>query len=136
VPWRNRYLAPVYALIIGFVVVALLGAAVGDRSSPSSPPPGPGKIVFMATVGDITELKGVKVEVIADTNQSGRLDAQGTVPVTIPGVLFTVCAALPQNWATVQGKETKRGYCWGPLDPAVDVVKGTVTLSVFGKAGE
>lgn len=34
--WRNRYMAPAYALVISFVIVLILGMMLGDRK-PSTP---------------------------------------------------------------------------------------------------
>jgi hypothetical protein len=128
VPWRNRYLAPVYALVIGFVVVALLGAATGGKSTSTG-----GTISFGDTSGKVDRLAGTKVEIFAvGGHQTGSIDDEGTVSVPIPNTRFTMCVFFPRGWTASDSTKLfgSPGTCWGPMDPP----KGNMILSVTGPA--
>jgi hypothetical protein len=144
-------MAPVYALIVSFVIVFTAGAVLQElQASVDAPTPttskppassGPATIRFTLappklpnkSTARIADLRGTVVELHGD---NGRLDLaelnkDGVLPVS-PTTPFRVCAELPTGWVGTGGVKQPGSpvTCWGPFEPGKNV-----TLSLTGPAG-
>ncbi len=131
--WRNRYMAPVYALMISFVIVLLVGFAVHSsqpgQATPNPPPAAPGqsvnKIQFKAAVANVhlVELADTEVELFGEVHRTATMDQNGELSAPAPDKPFVICADLPPGWSAknAQKSEQSRYTCWGPFNPGSDV---------------
>jgi hypothetical protein len=132
--WRNRFMAPVYALVISFglVFIFIMGAALNDRTriqftidgqnAPSELPQ------------EVRESR-VGVEVADDKRQldGGQLNQSGEFTLWTPDEDIRICMKLPQGWSAVDPKVTvvSGTTCW-VRDARGDDVKITLDLRKWG----
>jgi hypothetical protein len=126
--WRNRYMAPFYALAISFVLVLLLGLTLPGKASTDEPPdpttPVPTQpkepdrakgIVFSEEKFPLTSavvLWGGETKVVMSLDELEKL--RPTEPVT-------VCAQMPRGWSAVDvATPDNKLVCWGPIKPEAD----------------
>lgn len=145
--WRSRILAPVYALVVAFVLASVLGFVLRPGPTPttldgSDPTQGPDTGSQASTViafvidgdGDEAGLRGVRVEIETDTGSAdtGRLDGSGRVEV--PAAVTKVCAELPdgEGWFPL-GEAERDGEDICLLTP--DGASGSVTV-IVGQGSE
>jgi hypothetical protein len=131
-------MAPVYALMISFVIVLLVGFAV-HRSQPgeaiSNTPAASGqsvkKIQFRASGTNVSlaKLSGTKVELFSEVHRTATMDQSGKLSEPDPDKPFTICLDLPPGWSAknAQKPDESRYTCWGPFNPGDDA---TLTLSM------
>jgi hypothetical protein len=134
--WRNRYMAPLYALAISFVLVLLLGFTLDT--------PGPVKPLTPATVTKTVAPKPVKSALRFSSKEApfpvttatiwwGTHDetvrslAEFTKLEVTPPV--RVCALMANGWVALKAKKLGKDYvCWGPLEP--EEPGGAITIDV------
>ncbi len=113
--WRSRYLAPVYALVVSFVFVFILGAVALDdplRIQFNVPEPeGPNQQI------DELSHSSVRVETIDGhkklTNQ--QLDVSREFTLLNPHEKIQICTRLPEGWVAdpPEGQgEPQSHSCW------------------------
>lgn len=89
--WRNRFMAPVYALVISFVLVAILGTVLND----------PMQITFTIPKGELKKQENVHVVVktaVGGTELADeRLDGSREIPLLNTDKHIAIC--LPREWA-------------------------------------
>jgi hypothetical protein len=94
--WRNRFLAPVYALVISFGFAFILGAALDDltrvrfviaEQSGSNPLP--------------EEFKNFRVRVkpIDNTKPARKIGRSGEFTLSTPDEEIRICTTLPPGWS-------------------------------------
>lgn len=137
----NRFMAPVYALLISFGTALVLGAAMSpaDTATQLKTPDAATALTIhlipqeiadqgMVDQGPTDELQGSKVTVKrADVNATIEVGENGRATLTPPPGPLTVCVSLPKGW-------TGRGAAPGTASnsPCWDVVpkNGVVELLV------
>lgn len=120
---RNRWLAPVYALVIAFLAVLLLGAVARE---PDVPPPSTVAVQFVPNLPE-----GTQVKVLAANASDHTVNGQGRVDVGTSGKPFTVCVQLPAKWSAPAPAARFGDYaCWPPVDPDAVDPGGRVELVV------
>ncbi|WP_158845929.1 hypothetical protein [Saccharothrix deserti] len=125
---RSRWLAPVYALVISFLSVLLLGAVVSEPAT--TPPAGEEPTVDLQFVTTKDEQGGTtpvpvtgpdiaEVTVLVGRGSGFEVGADGKVEDVMSGESLTVCAELPREWSAPG--TTKRGEftCWAERVPKV-----------------
>ena len=104
-PWRNRVFAPLYALVITFVLVFLTGAALPE---PAQPPPR-----LTVTVQVNREQPDQRAPGAPGQKVPGAPDQRA------PGAPTRICVTPPEGWA-VEG-------------PAPDPATGSVCVDARGE---
>lgn len=109
--WRSRRLAPGYALVIAFLVTALIGWLLSE--------PAPRSVdlrLVTANRSPATGLANARVEVLDGDGSDLAVDAGGRIHLTSSGKPLTVCVQLPKGWSAPQPAEQLGDFaCW-PLD--------------------
>lgn len=103
--WRNRYMAPFYALAISFVLVLLVGFTLDA--------PEASKIKFSDDTFPVTG-----AVVVAD-DEVTVLDKAADLKSLEIDEQFVVCGQLSNGWSAKKAKKaTNSGFvCWGPYQP-------------------
>ena len=129
--WRNRYMAPFYALIISFVLVLLLGLLLETDPStgpaaqqkptpatqePATPQP---KVIFSAK--GAKEFPGSRLT-LTHGDEEQPFDALDELPELPVDETFGICAVLDEGWTAVGATRAPNSKysCWGPFDPKSD----------------
>lgn len=119
--WRNRLMAPVYALVVSFVLVFILGVVLND----------PTRIQFTIAGQNASselpqEFRDFKVRV--DTGDGKRtLDDKplGRAPeftLLIPDKYIRICTTPPNGWVGANAVPGANGeYCWNRDERGEDV---------------
>lgn len=111
--WRNRFMAPVYALVISFGLVFILGAVLDD----------PTRIQFTipeqsGTNEQIKALQNVRVQVKTADDKRELADEQlgRSLGFTLlnPHENIRICTTLPPDWSSAAPVEpgTSEESCW------------------------
>ncbi|MGH3930335.1 MAG: hypothetical protein ACRDTF_10205 [Pseudonocardiaceae bacterium] len=105
--WRNRFLAPVYALVISFGFAFVLGVALDDLT----------RVRFVsAEQGGSSQLPEefknfqvqVEVKPIDDKNQPSRMVGRsGEFTLSTPDEEIQICTTLPAGWSAKDAKVDK-----------------------------
>ena len=121
--WRTRYVAPVYALVISFVVVLLLGMAFAtddgtNKAAPATP-----------TIGFVPAGFPARSAVLVSGGRQVPIKDQKALESLKPAAPFQICAVLDPGWTTSNGVKLPKSdfTCWGPFDPDA---RGDVELKV------
>ena len=142
--WRNRYLAPVYALVISFVIVLVAGLLALPKTSAGEPPnPQPttapqANIRFLVsrTNTPATKLNGTTVELFGGDPLTREVNEKGELSLPVPKTRFTICANLPDDWSANSRKPSDSTFtCWGPFEPEKFKQDGIVLNVVSKPAG-
>jgi hypothetical protein len=111
--WRNRYLAPFYALAISFVLVLLLGFTLEAPKPPPPPEPEPkSSITFSGENNFPVEKASVW---LGDEKHTVESLAELKELKTSEPVM--VCAQLDRKWKAIGAENAGIVTCWGPLEP-------------------
>ncbi|TQM78388.1 hypothetical protein FHX81_0654 [Saccharothrix saharensis] len=122
---RSRWLAPVYALVVSFLAVLLLGAVVGEPAAPTRSV----DIRFVAHGQDRASLDNARVEVFAGTGSALTVNAEGRIDGVPADGPLTICVRLPQGWsAPAPARRLGDLTCW-PEVAAEGLVELPVTRS-------
>lgn len=130
--WRNRYMAPFYALIISFALVLLLGTVLekstaGPPAEPKStpttqaPPDDPAtarpEVVFVGA----KRFPGEELTLVHGDEQTALGDL-GDLPELPIDDRYAICAILDNGWVAVDAVQVPRSRfsCWGPFDVKSD----------------
>ncbi|MEV8441126.1 hypothetical protein AB0425_27420 [Actinosynnema sp. NPDC051121] len=117
---RSRWLAPVYALVISFLAVLLLGLVVREPTATGPPTRPKVDIRFVTTGPDRTQLDNAQVKVLAGSSTDLRVNAGGGVDDVTSGQSLTICARLPKGWTAPAPAERLGDFtCWPKVDPDV-----------------
>ena len=115
----NRFMAPVYALLISFGTALVLGAAMspsGTTTEPETTDPATTLTIRLVAQqqaekgmfdddGPVAELQGVQVHIKRDGVDKNVVVGKDGVATLAPAPgLLTVCVSLPEGWTG-----------WGPL---------------------
>jgi hypothetical protein len=123
--WRNRYMAPFYALIISFALVLLLGFSFREEPGTQNPEPKEKTTVPTATTpatafsaNSSEEFPGAEVTVVYGDEKKKVRDL-GAIPTLQLTEKYAVCAKLDDGWAAVDATRAPDSdySCWGPFDP-------------------
>lgn len=94
--WRNRFMAPVYALVISFGFVVILGAALNDPTRIS--------FVIAGQSGLPEAFQGfqVRVETVAGKRPLAdeHVGRSGEFTLPTPDEEIRICTTLPEGWST------------------------------------
>ncbi|HEV8563003.1 MAG TPA: hypothetical protein VGR06_42350 [Actinophytocola sp.] len=119
--WRNRYLAPVYALTIAFVVTLLLGAVLDNSGTASTESTVKIQFVLADTKKPAVDLKDQPVQLsfpdgVTKVGVNGELLVSSSAP-------FSVCVLLPEGWTSPDGNlQMRTGFtCWSSVQPGVSL---------------
>jgi len=130
--WRNRYMAPFYALIISFALVLLLGSVLkkdtptGSATSASTtrppttePPTTQPQGTFSAK--DSKGFPGSDLTLVYD-DQMKQFRDLGKIPAVPLDEKYAICAVLDDGWTAVDAMRAPDSEysCWGPFDPKSD----------------
>jgi hypothetical protein len=123
--WRNRYLAPFYALAISFVLVLLLGFTLEPPEPPPQPKPEPkSSITFSGQ--DKFPVKSASVWLGDEKHTVRSLSELEELKTSEP---VMVCAQLDKKkWEAIGAEDAGIVTCWGPLEPRRP--GGVITLRV------
>ena len=137
----NRFMAPVYALLISFGTALVLGAVMASDPAPVQPEPtAPAALTIRLLVkqptekglpdDDVpaTELQGSQVRLYRAVSDAKLTVGKDGVITAVPGTgPLTVCVSLPRGW---RGSESVQGAA--PGSPCWDLrtEQGEVTLFV------
>ncbi len=129
--WRNRYMAPFYALAISFVLALLLGFTLDAPAEPkrqSRPEPVASSIRF-ASEKDAFPVESAIVWFGGKPHPVASLPELEGLRPTEPVV---VCALLQKGFVPVGGEQIgdPRHVCWGPLDAARPGGEITIRIEV------
>ncbi|GAB2960275.1 hypothetical protein [Saccharothrix stipae] len=128
---RDRRLAPVYALVVSFLVVVLLGAVVRE---PAEQPVDPRLVdLQLVTTGraPVTDLANAQVKLLDGSGTTLVVNAEGRVDDVKSGESLTVCVRLPRGWSAPKPAEQLADFaCWPSVDPDVVNADGRVELVV------
>lgn len=117
---RSRWLAPVYALVISFLAVLLLGLVFREPADTGPPAGSRVDIRFVTTGPDRAQLDNAQVEVLVGSSTGLRVSAGGGVDDVTSGKSLTICARLPKGWSAPAPAERLGDYtCWPEVDPGV-----------------
>jgi hypothetical protein len=116
--WRDRLMAPLYALAITFAIVLITGMVLSKPALPSTPPPPKNLALVQITVdgqrGGLPDSVPVRVELADGTRAADvRLGRSGELTLLVPDENARVCVRLPKGW--VGGAErgaTAGDFCW------------------------
>jgi len=114
--WRNRYLAPFYALAISFVLVLLLGFTLDEPEPPPQPKqPEPESSIAFSSAEDKFPVRSAIVSWGDEKHTVKSLAELERLKTNEP---VFVCAQLDKGWEPL-GRAEKLGTttCWGPLEP-------------------
>jgi hypothetical protein len=131
---RNRFMAPVYALVISFAVSLPLGAAlapsqvkppVEQSTETVAPPPVAVRAEFVTQRDDgefeaVRELPDVAVRVDWSAGGALAVDKDGTFSFTkSAGWPMTICAVLPKQWKPLEPQFNGEdgNTCWKVAEP-------------------
>ncbi|MFJ6673907.1 hypothetical protein ACIQMJ_22590 [Actinosynnema sp. NPDC091369] len=107
---RSRWLAPVYALVVSFLAVLLLGAVVREPAAPA------GRSVdirFVTNGQDRASLDNARVEVFAGTESDLVVNAGGGIDDVPADGALTICVRLPKGWSAPAPAQRLGDYtCW------------------------
>jgi hypothetical protein len=124
--WRNRYMAPFYALAISFVLVLLLGVILTNKPEADPKPQAPTTV----TVEPEPEESSVRfsstetpfpvtVAVVWWGNEKKTVKKLADLEKLRPTGPVRVCAVMSRGWVAVRAEklEDTDYVCWGPLEP-------------------
>lgn len=114
--WRNRYMAPFYALAISFLLVLLVGVTLDAPATPQRRPEPPAPSIRFSSGQDDFPITSAIV-LWGNEMHTVRTDAQLRALKPTDPVL--VCARLDEGWEAVRATELgdTKYWCWGPLEP-------------------
>lgn len=113
---RSRLWAPVYALVISFLAVLLLGVVVREPVVPPSV-----DLRFVTAGQGTARLDNAQVTVLAGHRSDRTVDAGGRVDDVPSDGPLTVCVRLPREWSAPAPAERLGDLtCWSDLDPEAD----------------
>jgi hypothetical protein len=126
--WRNRYMAPFYALAISFVLVLLLGftlTAPGSEADPTAATPTVTKTVEPEPVESSLRFSSKEnpfpatVAIVWWDNERRTVKSADELNKLRPTAPVRVCALMAKGWVALKAdKLEKTDYmCWGPLEP-------------------
>ncbi|MEU4447674.1 hypothetical protein AB0K14_35770 [Actinosynnema sp. NPDC050801] len=133
---RDRRLAPVYALVVSFLAVVLLGAVVREPAGqPVDPRPVDPRSVDLQLVttgrAPVTDLANAQVKLLDGSGTTLVVNAEGRVDDVKSGESLTVCVRLPRGWTAPKPAEQLADFaCWPSVDPDVVNADGRVELVV------
>lgn len=127
---RSRWLAPVYAVVVSFLAVLLLGAVVREPAPPP-PPPRTVDLQFVTPGQGRAPLADARVRVLAGTTSELTVNAEGRVDDVASGRPLTICVRLPQGWtASAPAHRLGDFTCWPDVDPDAVNADGRIELAV------
>lgn len=92
--WRNRFLAPVYALVISFGFAFILGFALDDLTRIRFVNAGPSGSSQLPEV-----FEGFQVQVKPIDNESRKVGRSGELTLPTPDGEIEICTTLPAGWS-------------------------------------
>jgi len=112
--WRNRYLAPFYALAISFVLVLLLGFTL-EPPEPPPPPvrPDPESSITFSAADEFP----VKSAIVSWGDEQHNVESPAELARLKTNEPVFVCAQLDKGWEAVGADKLGAITCWGPLEP-------------------
>jgi hypothetical protein len=137
----NRFMAPVYALLISFGAALVLGAVMTPGAAPVEPKPTPPAALAIHLVTSQAAEKGMPDNDVPAPELEGRpvrlyrAASDATLTVGKDGVItavpgtgpLTVCVSLPRGW---RGREAAQGTAPGSSCWELAAEQGDVTLVV------
>lgn len=129
--WRNRYMAPFYALIISFALVLLLGSLLNKdpqaepvtqpKTTTEQPDPTPAQPKITFSAQGATTFPGSNLTLIHGDEQTSFEDFSD-LPELPTDEKYAVCAVLNDGWTAVGAMRAPYSEysCWGPFDPKSD----------------
>lgn len=136
----NRFMAPVYALLISFGAALVLGAVMTPDAEPVEPEPDPPAALTIRLIAKqpaekgllddvpVTELEGKSVRLYRAASDATLTVGKDGVITAVPGAgPLTACVSLPRGW---RGVEAVQGAAPGSSCWELPVAQGEVTLVV------
>src|ERR1700741_2376588 len=112
--WRNRYLAPFYALAISFVLVLLLGFPLEAPKPPPPPEPEPKSSITFSGEDNFP----VKKASVWLGGEKHTVSSLAELEQLKPSEPVMVCAQLDEKkWKAIGAEDAGIITCWGPLEP-------------------